>query len=1014
MEPTMRTTLQVLSIAAATAALLSPRTVSAYCYDSTPTWVRDSDPLEAIPVYIDLGGPGDLRRTGLDEDTLKQYVMTILEEVNRSAGRSPRLYFGGIRTPDTLINLSDLPAGSGIHIRAARCLDDSGGDADNPGAVGVTNPGGAGSNRALIRLKSLLADDGEVCSDFEPWNTTGAQQIGPDVPVCVEPYPGVFSEKKGYCIPYKDFKGVLMHELLHSLGLQHHELDVCQCQELGGVHGPVLLPTYGSVRTWLGVGGGYNRSLFLDDMSGLDALASSYGSAPRTFQVIEYGSNDGTEWSPIGAVPLGADGRTVAPVAASSATDDDDERLYLAYVEENGFVRVTSRTASGWTDLGRVSTTTFPRGDGVLVHSGKTTHPPAIAYAPPNGTHSGKIAVAWIFEDETAAKAYVYWAVRNVAGGAWMVSSPADPTRLPFRTNFRRVGLGYDPTADVFVMTYLDGVGDDPRAKAAIRTIATTGVISTAEILETHDATPGDDWHGNGQILETLHEIGSPVCSRFGANTRCVIPVSTSGPEGPCLAYYYGTRNTGGSGFAVLERQVNCYDSSGIESLAVHPSAAGKYVGTIVSWAGGADPVAEDPPQSFDCEDDDLCATGAVRGVRLRYTMGASVGDIEGFVLPGAALDFGVSAPSNMCFIPGTSYDRPGPPDPGTWFPASAGTVGEGSYPYRIYVPEPDQHCGNGIREGGEDCDGDDVDETCGSLDLGEGTVECSDTCMLEPHCHPPEPVCESGAPGEPGCECIPVDESIFCGIGDEECTPDGPGSYDEAWVADNIEDMTGLYCVGDSVCGLHRIDGDLVPTCEDCSGTDNRPYCAAFGQAGPSTFDFDGPMVPLACWGGSDDGWNGGLGRCLPAVPESGSEAGTAGHTLEEFERTRWLCKADCQAMEDTTIVDYACAFGHLSNGYTLRYAACVEVGGCGGLVDGICEADGNRCDPSSSSCIEQCNPAHNTGAGNVDCAPWGYPPGYMCTTSVLVPRCVPSACMNYPSVTDLTYCQQFMNGEP
>ena len=145
---------------------------AAYCYYNSLPWQRDGDVLGAIPVYLDFGPVGDLKRTGLSEATLISYTMAVLEEHNRSAVTAPRLYFAGVRRPNHRVTVTNLPEGAGIHIRAALCSTDdedanqNGTFDDDPGATAVVNRGGAGENKALLRVRTMLDSQGQLCPSF--------------------------------------------------------------------------------------------------------------------------------------------------------------------------------------------------------------------------------------------------------------------------------------------------------------------------------------------------------------------------------------------------------------------------------------------------------------------------------------------------------------------------------------------------------------------------------------------------------------------------------------------------------------------------------------------------------------------------------------------------------------------------------------------------------------------------------------------------------------------------------
>jgi len=1020
--------------------------VSSYCYFNRQVWQRDGDVLEAIPVYLDFGPVGDLTRLGLSEVTLISYTMTILEEHNRSAVTAPRLYFGGVRRPGHLVTLSDLPEGSGIHVRASLCSTDDEDADDDPGATADAFRGGPGSNKARIRMRPLLDSAGDLCPTFEPWNTLGAKAIAGGITPCQEPYPGVFSPNKGYCIPFKDYKGVLLHELLHTTGLTHHQLDTCECFEVDGTHSDDLVETWGSVRTAVHVQDGSGRSLWRDDIEGLLARYSLFGDAPQSWKVVEYASVAGSQWDPVGVVPLAQ--QTTAPVAASSATDAEDSTLLLAYVDESRYVRVAMREGVGgpsaWSDLGRVDPTTITqRSDGRDVPAGVSYQRPAVAYAPANDSHPARIAVAWLFEDETAEQAEIRWGVRDLAGGAWTLAGDGNFDRLPITVNPRIVNLGYDPVNDIFVLSYLDEDAslDDPRQYGTLRAIAVTTGNKEGSAEKLNPIGGGGDGPAfenpnASPFQEVLHDIGKLSC-RDAGSARCVLPVATSGPSGPCQGWYFGTRKPGGKEFATLERKIFCLRDWGLNDLGVDSGAPRNYVGSLVSWIPGLDPIAQPPPQAFDCQAEDLCATTAITEARARYRMtGSSSGGLDMLTLQNEVQAFDLGNPFHVDFIPGTSAAQPGPDDPGPWWPAAAGSFGaEGlpneDRPFRIFVTEVEQRCGNGIKESREACDGNDLgDATCVDVGLGQGPLTCKDDCSFDTsECSPPGCL---GGPGEPNCECVEVEGGIGCDLDEDGCFADGPGSFVVAG------EGTGLYCpdnfAGPSVCTFKKFGGPIIPICQLCPsspGPGEAGYgcpctrdadCAPEGQAGPTTLDFSGPKVPLGCFGSSgEQGWAAGPGLCLPKIDPSGSDIVSTAlygqNAVEEFERTRWLCKANCNALEDRTNLDYACLYDQ-QPGLDFFNAACIDKGSCDGLVAGECEEMGMRCDPTLNpeECVAECDPAQNSGGGNPVCAnKWGYPAGYQCTVNWQnPPRCVPAACEQSPFITgvDFSFCEQFVNG--
>jgi hypothetical protein len=1027
---------------------------AAYCYYNSLLWERDGDALEAIPVYLDFGPVGDLKRTGLSEATLISYTMTILEEHNRAAVTAPRLYFGGVRRPDHRVTASNSPDGAGIHIRAALCktddvdANDDGKFDDDPDATAIASRGDAGENKAVIRVRPLLDSQGLLCPLFEPWNTLGAKAIAGGITECEEPFPGVFHPSKGYCIPFKDFKGVVLHELLHTTGLHHHQLDTCECAKVNGTHSDDFVPTWGSVRTDVHVQNGSGRSLWRDDIEGLEAHYTRYGDAPQSWKVVEYASQTGATWDAVGVVPLAQ--QTTAPVAASSSTAAAVSTLVLAYAGEDRFVRAARRQGAGgpgaWDDLGAVDPDTIVlRSDQREVPAGVTYQRPAAAYAPANDDHAARIAVAWLFEDETKDDAQIRWGVRNLGGGAWTLAGQGGFTLGPIFVKPRIVNLGYDPVGDVFLITYLDDDADldDPRQYGYVQalSVATGEKLGDPQLLRPISAGiedgPGYAVPGGTPFREVLHDIGKAACHDAGS-ARCAIPVATSGPNGPCLGWYFGTRTGDGLGFATLERQIFCMRDWGLNDLGLDAGLPQNYVGSLVTWFLGLDPVAEPPPQSFDCASEDLCAAGAITEARVRYRItGTSSGGLDQVTTQGQALGFDLSQPFAVDFVPGTSFAQPGPPDPGPWWPAAVGSLGvaglgnQENRPFRIFVTEVEQRCGNGVAEPGEECDGNDLrGNSCVDIGLGVGDLACGRSCRYDrSDCSPPG--CEGG-PGEPNCECLPVSDSPFCDIDEDGCFADGPGSFVVAGQGD------GLTCLdsfeGLAVCVFKKFGGPLIPVCQLCPDSpgngqagygcpcDRDSDCAPSGQAGPTSLDFSGPIVPLGCFGSStEQHWAAGPGVCLPKIEPGGNNITSAmlygSNAVEEFERTRWLCKANCNALEERTNLDYACLYDQ-QPGLDFFNAACVDVGSCAGLVAGECEEMGRRCDPTllPEQCVDECTPNQNGPNGNPTCAQkWGYPPGYQCTENWQnPPRCVPAACAQSPLMTglDLSWCEQFVNG--
>jgi len=377
------------------------------------------------------------------------------------------------------------------------------------------------------------------------------------------------------------------------------------------------------------------------------------------------------------------------------------------------------------------------------------------------------------------------------------------------------------------------------------------------------------------------------------------------------------------------------------------------------------------------------------------------------------------------------------------------------------YLDDPGDgcgYCGNGVAEAGEECDLNDVDEpTCEDHNKpgGDAVVFCNPDCTYNfGNCI--ESTCAVGLPGDPDCPCLKVGTTqtggtLPCsdqGAGYDGCYPDGPGSYGITGLHSNLDNVPGDYCLGDDVvCTLHNVGGVSEPICsKPCpdpgEGTNEGAYgcpclndndCVDTGRTGAIAGDNHGTNVEIRCWGSPDtDGWLGGYGTCLPAVdavfPRSSSIT-----AREEFERTRWLCKANCEALTlGANGETHICQFNQDAD-IKLVYASCVEnicdnapglacadMGGhCGSEVEpfdgciSACEYPGGV----PASCGE-CNPADNyTGpgdTGNPACIAHGYPGHYLCSVLVQPHRCVPAECAILPGAPDISECDQFLYGNP
>jgi len=349
--------------------------------------------------------------------------------------------------------------------------------------------------------------------------------------------------------------------------------------------------------------------------------------------------------------------------------------------------------------------------------------------------------------------------------------------------------------------------------------------------------------------------------------------------------------------------------------------------------------------------------------------------------------------------------------------------------------------CGDGFIDfhpfGTEECDGENLaGTTCQDEGFDAGVLACDASCSFDtsacfnfPPPPPPPPLPEAGG-------CSVIDESTCADWSDDGCYPDGPGSFGLSQIDSTAFDqISGFYCPDDdgtAVCGLSNASGALEPACFECPDPGEGHGDAAYGCPCVSDDDCEnqgwgltksipnGVQVELACYGSTDQGWGDSLGTCLPAIdplePQTQTEG--SGSIIDEFERTRWLCKQTCDALEDTTLVDYACVFRQGSHDFT--YATCIDTAGCKdgavSLTGGECEANGGSCNPDTNQCVDQCDPTAPLDPAIAGCAAYGYPGEYSCATGWAAEGlCVPPECANDPigAGLDLSACMMFVGAD-
>lgn len=300
--------------------------------------------------------------------------------------------------------------------------------------------------------------------------------------------------------------------------------------------------------------------------------------------------------------------------------------------------------------------------------------------------------------------------------------------------------------------------------------------------------------------------------------------------------------------------------------------------------------------------------------------------------------------------------------------------------------------CGDGVREGDEECDGTDFGGlSCATFGFEMGDLSCNEVCLVSTVlCDGPgDPVpveddtelqgC-TGAEGEPGCLCTLTDTSgstldgcAFGNDGDCEASqPDGPYFDDR-------------YCFGENVvCG--RTTGGN-PICRPCGDGDEQT------QEGCPCDLVNCELHGLGCWG------------------DWGTPSAGAGRCWDQDEPPSHICIEECAALQNYTngpnLVCVGPRTGHGigtphtgASAFSGHPSYCASAGECGPV--GLCEEGGDPAgagsicgivgpDDDDLGCTAQCS-------SDEDCEDLGYPSWYSCSNSA-PHRCIPTlACDGKP----------------
>ena len=478
-------------------ATFDPGPIPVYISNSTSTGVRN------IGLQYDFDAPVDNDDSN-NYEIEQRWVQAAIEIINSSGSGAPPLYYAGLTNgPAPNYQFADIPPG--ITITSWTCQTQP----NNSEAVQA-----ASGNKSMIRFNRYGP---KSCSDSCDWDNNPQSchswYVDPDQRVSLG--------------SNKAFLGVLVHELVHSLGLGHSNEPEnswslnCENPYPGEVGASVMNTDY--KRDW-------RHSLRRDDIEGLRAI---YGAPERDIHVRNLDTKFSHLWPQrefwTKPQALGRNMVTNTPVALSSAADNNTPGMLAGYTRgSDDRFRFFNGHWYGW-DIGS-------NGKGYKVPSDigdriKSFQPVSVAYGTPNSyAGNARRLFAWVGGEDTATvqidenQVRIRWRVRN--GENWMASQHTG------KTHYTNLSTAYDPSTDRFILAYLDNK-DSNNAQdmhVYVQTInAWNGEKSCLTVLDS---------------LEGIHpyQLGDMSCDYYNSSnsTQCVIPFSDLANEGPHLQFIQG------------------------------------------------------------------------------------------------------------------------------------------------------------------------------------------------------------------------------------------------------------------------------------------------------------------------------------------------------------------------------------------------------------------------------------------------------------------------------------------
>ncbi|WAS94212.1 hypothetical protein [Nannocystis punicea] len=492
--------------AAGLALSLAPldRVAHAYCITNGSAYLELVSG-ELVPVYLG----GNLWTTGLSSAELEKWIKVAIDIINRASHDGPKLYFAGPEpggvTQSPEIDWATVE--NGITIEGYESCSTQNFES-MPGEFASTNTD-LGRNKAV----SFFARGGvwacNAASDDEHLKNN-RWWVDPD-------------HDDGSVSFNHDLVGVMVHELLHSLRLNHTDAPSASACTNGAVSW-----TYGAMWTSRK---DFRRQLRRDDVEGLRAI---YGEPERAIHVASGGPTS-ISWNAPAAIDPDLVTNTV--VSASDAVGPNLDQILVGFTDTNDLVRVFSGTTIGW------DTNAFS--GGILMDNGagaslKTFDRTEVALGYNESDSTKRQFVSWFGspssstsgESTGSVDTRIWW--RTFADGTWRA-----PQSSPL-TQYKSMGASYDPHEDVFVLAYLDVWPDDGDGQ-------TYDIVGDQRVfVRTINAVSGGG--GCTQAMTTVGhvlEVGSVSCDhRNPSATRCVVPLSTTEQSGPVVRMMEGAITT--------------------------------------------------------------------------------------------------------------------------------------------------------------------------------------------------------------------------------------------------------------------------------------------------------------------------------------------------------------------------------------------------------------------------------------------------------------------------------------